>query len=285
MKKKIWFICILFLISIISSSCSTTKDTTKGKIKLGVTSWKENIATANMWKVLLEQKGYKVELMYLEKAAVWTGLARGDVDANLEVWLPVTDKPLYEKYKDDVVIKSKWYEGTGLGLIVPSYMTNINSIEDLNAHKDEFNNKIIGIEPGSSLMRLTDKAIKEYGIELNLIQSSEAAMMSELKRAYSQKKPIAVTLWNPHWAFSEFDLKYLKDPKKVYGEKDDIYYSVRKGFEKDYPELIKYFDKWKMTDKQLGTLMVMLNKTKDPEQAAKEWIKQNKKVVDTWMND
>lgn len=38
----------------------------KGKIKLGVTSWK-NIATANMWKVLLEQKGYKVELMYLEK--------------------------------------------------------------------------------------------------------------------------------------------------------------------------------------------------------------------------
>ncbi|MDM5188157.1 glycine betaine ABC transporter substrate-binding protein [Bacillus sp. DX4.1] len=285
MKKKIWLICILFLISIISSSCSTTKDTTKGKIKLGVTSWKENIATANMWKVLLEQKGYKVELMYLEKAAVWTGVARGDVDANLEVWLPVTDKPLYEKYKDDVVIKSKWYEGTGLGLVVPSYMTNINSIEDLNTHKDEFNNKIIGIEPGSSLMRLTDKTIKEYGIELNLIQSSEAAMMSELKKAYNQKKPVAVTLWNPHWAFSEFDLKYLKDPKKVYGEKDDIYYSVRKGFEKDYPELIKYFDKWKMTDEQLGTLMVMLNKTKDPEQAAKEWIKQNKEVVDTWMND
>ncbi len=28
----------------------------KEKIKLGVTSWKENIATANMWKVLLEEK-------------------------------------------------------------------------------------------------------------------------------------------------------------------------------------------------------------------------------------
>ena len=61
----------------------------KEKIKLGVTSWKENIATANMWKVLLEQKGYKVELMYLEKAAIWTGVARGDVDANLEYGYPL----------------------------------------------------------------------------------------------------------------------------------------------------------------------------------------------------
>ncbi|TBL05101.1 MULTISPECIES: glycine betaine ABC transporter substrate-binding protein [Bacillus cereus group] len=283
MKKKIWLLCILLLISIITTSCSGVNSNAKGKIKIGVTSWKENIATANMWKVLLEQKGYKVELLYLEKAAVWTGVARGDVDANLEVWLPITDKLLYEKYKDDVVIKSAWYKGTGLGLVVPSYMTDINSIEDLNANKDKFNNKIIGIEPGSSLMGLTDKAIHKYGIELNLVQSSEAAMMSELKKAYNQKKPIAVTLWNPHWAFSEFDLKYLKDPKKVYGEKDDIYYSVRKGFEKDYPELIKYFDNWNMTDEQLGTLMTMINESNDPEQAAEKWIRKNKKLVDAWM--
>ena len=101
----------------------------------------------------------------------------------------------------------------------PFLYENINSIEDLNAHKDELENKIVGIEPGSSLMNLTNKAMKEYDIKLKLVQSSEVAMMSELKKAYTKKKPIAVTLWNPHWGFSEFDLKYLKDPKKVYGEK------------------------------------------------------------------
>ncbi|WP_263703668.1 glycine betaine ABC transporter substrate-binding protein [Bacillus thuringiensis] len=285
MRKKIWLICLALFITMIFTSCNATNANSKGKIKLGVTSWKENIATANMWKVLLEQKGYKVELMYLEKAAIWTGVARGDVDANLEVWLPVTDKPLNDRYKDDIVLKSKWYEGTGLGLVVPSYMKNINSIDDLNAHKDELDNKIVGIEPGSSLMNLTNKAMKEYDIKLKLVQSSEAAMMSELKKAYTKKKPIAVTLWNPHWGFSEFDLKYLRDPKKVYGEKDDIYYSVRKGFEKDHPDIIKYFDKWKMNDEQLGTLMVELNKTKDPEEAVRKWIKNNQALVDEWIKD
>lgn len=40
-----------------------------------------------------------------------------------------------------------------------------------------------------------------------------------------------------------------------------------------------------MTDEQLGTLMVMLNKTKDPEQAARDWIKKNQQVVDSWIKD
>ncbi len=42
-------------------------------------------------------------------------------------------------------------------------------------------------------MNLTNKAMKEYDIKLKLVQSSEAAMMSELKKAYTKKKPIAVT--------------------------------------------------------------------------------------------
>ena len=69
----------------------------------------------------------------------------------------------------------------------PFLYENINSIEDLNAHKDELDNKIVGIEPGSSLMNLTNKAMKEYDIKLKLVQSSEVAMMSELKKAYTKR--------------------------------------------------------------------------------------------------
>ena len=92
--------------------------------------------------------------------------------------------------------------------------------------------------------------------------------MSELKKAYTKRNQ-SLLRFGIRIGFSEFDLKYLKDPKKVYGEKDDIYYSVRKGFEKDHPDIIKYFDKWKMNDEQLGTLMVELNKTKRSEKRTK----------------
>jgi glycine betaine/proline transport system substrate-binding protein len=48
---------------------------------------------------------------------------------------------------------------------------------------------------------------------------------------------------------------------------------------------VKYFDQWKMNDEQLGTLMVMLNKTKDPEEAARKWIKKNQALVDEWIKE
>ena len=38
-----------------------------------------------------------------------------------------------------------------------------------------------------------------------------------------------------------------------------------------------------MNDEQLGTLMVELNKTKDPEEAARKWIKKNQALVDEWI--
>ena len=38
-----------------------------------------------------------------------------------------------------------------------------------------------------------------------------------------------------------------------------------------------------MNDEQLGTLMVELNKTKDPEEAARKWIKNNQALVDEWV--
>ena len=72
----------------IFSSCNATNANSKGKIKLGVTSWKKH-CNCKYVEGTTRTKGYKVELMYLEKAAIWTGVARGDVDANLKYGYPL----------------------------------------------------------------------------------------------------------------------------------------------------------------------------------------------------
>lgn len=292
MKKRLLLIVTMLFVVILLVSCAggnaennkNTKQATdnKGKLRFGINNWAENVAVSNMWKVLLEREGYEIELNTLEKSPVWTGIAQGDLDIAPEVWLPITDEPLYEEYKDDVELKEIWYEETGLGLAVPSYM-DINSLEELNDNKSKFDSKIVGIDAGASLMGLTRDAIEEYGLDYELIESSETAMLSELQNAYENEEPIVVTLWNPHWVFSEYDLKYLEDPKKVYGEADDIYFMTRKGFEDEYPEVVKWLNNWKMDDDSLGELMAIGQELDDPVEAAKQWIEENRDLVDEWM--
>ena len=96
--------------------------------------------------------------------------------------------------------------------------------------------KIIGIEPGAGLMKLTKTAIEDYGLDdWQLIEGSSAAMVAELKKAYNNKEPIIVTGWSPHWMFSSFDLKYLEDPNGSFGGAEDINTLVRKGLKQDAP--------------------------------------------------
>ncbi|MDQ0483596.1 glycine betaine ABC transporter substrate-binding protein [Guptibacillus hwajinpoensis] len=261
---------------------SSSEEESKGTVTFGLNNWAENIAVSNMWKVILEEKGYDIELKSMEKAPVWAGISQGDLDVAAEVWLPATDKPLYEEYKDDLKLHKTWYEGTGLGLVVPSYM-DITSIEELNQKKDELGlEQIVGIDPGASLMEMSRTALEEYSLNYELVDSSGPAMMSELKKAYENEEPIVVTLWNPHWAFAEYDLKYLEDPKKVYGEADDIYYMTRTDFEEDHPEIVEWMNKWKMDDDSLGSLMATIKEADDAESGAKQWIEENQELVSEW---
>ncbi|MCD7035493.1 glycine betaine ABC transporter substrate-binding protein [Metabacillus sp. GX 13764] len=280
----------MLLLSFFLTSCSNPLAESQKKVKLGLINWVDSISVAYLWKAILEKKGYNVQMMELDKGAMWTGVARGDVDITGYVWLPQTDKPYYDKYKDKVEVGGSWYKGAKLGLAVPEYMKDVNSIEDLNKHSSEFGGKIFGIDPGSSLMQLSQTVQKEYGLKTDLIESSEAAMLTELNKAYEQKKPVVVTLWNPHWIFSVEKLKYLEDPKGVYGKPDNIHYMMKKGFSKEHPEIVKMYEKWDMTDKELSQLIKYVNESTsgdagyEPEKGVKKWMDENPELVKKWMN-
>ncbi|AZB42657.1 glycine betaine ABC transporter substrate-binding protein [Bacillus sp. FJAT-42376] len=291
MKKWNAAIMTAIVFTLVLASCSSPLGDNKKKIKIGMINWIDNISTAYLWKVLLEEKGYDVEMMELDKAANWTGVARGDIDIQGNVWLPVTDKPFYDKYKGDVDLHDQWYKGTKLGIAVPSYMKDINTIDDLNQNKDQLAGKVFGIDPGSSLMQLTDKMKKDYDLDYTIVESSEAAMLVELKKAYKNKKPIAVTLWSPHWIFSDLDLKYLEDTKGSYGKPDNIQYMTRKGFAKEHPDIIKWMDNWELTDDQMSELIKYVNDAAEsdegyyPERGAKKWVEKNRELTDSWFEE
>lgn len=283
MKKWSLLLSIVFVVAVLAG-CSDKKD--EKSIKLAYVAWDSEIASTNVVKEVLESKlGYKVEMLQVDAGPMWAGIADGSADAMVAAWLPGTHASYLEKYKSDVVDLGPNLDGTKIGLTVPAYM-DIQSIEDLNKPENvsALKKQIIGIEPGAGIMMATEKAIKEYGLkDYTLVESSSAAMAQELQKAYDNKQPIVVTGWTPHWMFAKMDLKYLDDPKGIYGGDEQIHTMVRKGLDKDNKDAYTFLDQFNWKPEDMAKVMVAIQGGKSPEDAAKDWVKENADKVDAWV--
>lgn len=270
-----------------SESAAESADET---IDIGQISWAENIAVTNMWKVILEEEGYDVEFHLLDMGTQMAALANDELDVNLEFWLPVQDKNYLEQYQEQIDFSEEvWYDNAKVGLVVPAYMEDINSIEDLNENKELFENQITGFDPGAGTMDTTEEMIAEYELDFELVPSSEPAMLTAIEEAIREEAPIVAPLWNPHRVFSEMDLKYLDDPKNMFGETEKIHHAKRLGFADDFPEVNQWLKNWKMDDDSIGELMSYVAEAEEageePIVGAEKWVEDNQDLINEWLSE
>ncbi|MFG2308184.1 ABC transporter permease/substrate binding protein [Streptomyces sp. NPDC048566] len=269
-----------------TSTAADGENVGKGKkVTIGYIPWDEGVASTFLWKEVLEERGYKVDVKQFDAGPLYTSLAQGDVDFETDSWLPTTHAQYWKKYGKQLDDLGSWYGPTSLELSVPAYMKGIDSLEDLKGKADLFDGKITGIESSAGMMGLLkSKVLKEYGLdkEYKVVDSSTPAMLAELKRAYAKQKPIVATLWSPHWAYSDYKLKKLKDPKGAWGKGDGVHTLSRKGFAQDNPVVGRWLKNFKMTEKQLTDLEAEINKVGKGKQqdAVRAWLKKNPGVVD-----
>jgi glycine betaine/proline transport system substrate-binding protein len=151
-------------------------------------------------------------------------------------------------------------------------------------YSEEMDYTITAIEPGAGVVQAAENATEEYdSLEGWDVQtSSSGAMATALGEAISNEEPIAVTGWSPHWKFAKYDLKYLEDPKGVFGEEETIETMVRKGLEDDMPEAYEVLDNFHWTPDDLEAVMLEISEGADPKEAAADWIEDNQDKVDEW---
>lgn len=274
---------VLFVLAGITRFFFQGRSNSGQTVKLSYVEWDSEVASTNVLAQVLKEEGYKVEITPLDNAVMWQSVAKGETDAMVSAWLPNTHGDQYKKYKSNIVDLGPNLKGVKLGLAVPTYMTDVNSIEDLSNQADK---KITGIEPGAGIMKAAQKAQKSYSnlSGWELVSSSTGAMTTALDQAYKNKKEIVVTAWSPHWMFAKYKLKYLKDPKKDFGSSESIHSITRKGLKKDMPKVNKIIDKFNWTQKDMESVMLDINNGASPEKAAKKWIKENPKKVASWTN-
>lgn len=253
-----------------------------------VAGWDEDVAASNLWKSLLEERGYTVNMQELDIASTFTGVANGQVDLYMDAWLPTTHQAYWDRFKDQLEVVTTWQEGKNT-VVVPDYVTDVNTIADLKGKAAQFDGRIVGIEAGAGEMKaMRERVIPGYGLEseYNLVEGSSPAMLASLDSAIKQKQPIVVTLWQPHWAFSRFPIKVLDDTQTAFGPPDQMQIVATKGWGEANPEVAGWLKNFKITPEQLSDLMLKIqNGGKGQEQAtAKQWAADNKQVVDAWFS-
>ena len=254
-------------------------------VNFGYVNWAEGVAMTHVVKAILEDElDYEVNATMADAGVVFTSLADGDTDFFIEGWLPVTHKDYIDRYGDDLEVLGANYEGARIGTVVPEYV-EIDSLEELKGQEDKFEGQIVGIDAGAGVMQATEAAIEEYELDMELLTGSEPVMTASIQDAIDNEEWVAVTGWTPHWKFNEWDLKFLDDPKGVYGEAETLHTIAKKDVQEDenLADALEFIENFEMDDDQLSNLMHEFEEGSDEETTAREWIEENKELVDSWL--
>lgn len=271
-------------------------------VKLAYVEWSTEIASTHLVKAVLQEKlGTSCDAIPMEADQMWAAVASGEVDAIVAAWLPETHGHYYAEVQDQVDNLGPNLEGARIGLVVPNVSVGrqtigtglknasyikAESIADLNAYVREFKGKIIGIDPAAGVMNKTRQAITAYGLRgYRLVNGSEISMTAELSNAIRKQRWIVVTGWSPHWMFGRWDMRFLEDPKGIFGGEEYIATMARKGLKQDMPDVYRFLDRFYWTPDEMDQLMVWIKDDDGmfPYDKALRWMRYNEKRVRSWL--
>lgn len=261
----------------------------RGEITIGVfNGWEEGIAASELWKHILEEEGYTVTLDYADPAPIFSGLAAGDYDFNLDVWKPVTHGDYIDEFGESMEDYGAWNEEASNHLAV-NEDAPIQSLDELAEHADEFNNTLVGIDPGAGLtQQIENEVIPTYELEsMEYITSSTPAMLQELDTAISNGDNIVVSLWRPHWAYEAYPIRDLEDPEGTLGVQESLHTYAREGLSEDFPDVAEWLQNFTMDGETLHSLesvMFFEVETDDYGPIVAEWVAENQDYVDSLTN-
>jgi glycine betaine/proline transport system substrate-binding protein len=256
-------------------------------IKIGFSAWADAEFVTKLAAKLIETRlNTKVQLVQTDVAPLYQGVTRGDVDAMLMAWLPQTHADYWKRVEGKIEELGTLYSGAKLGWVVPAYVpeSEVASIADLAKPevRSKLGGRIQGIEPGAGLTRLSNEAVKKYGLDYTLQESSEAAMLTTVDRAIRGKRWIVATAWSPHWMFGKYDLRYLTDPEGALGAEERVVGIARTGFSAEHAEATAFLKRLNLPLAELESAMLDAQNT-DYAKAVDKYIAEHTARVNYWV--
>jgi glycine betaine/proline transport system substrate-binding protein len=268
-----------------AASCST--------VRLSDVGWTDITATTAVASQILTGLGYTPDVKILSVPVTFASLKNNDLDVFLGNWMPAQTNDI-TKYVDEGSIERVHtnLEGAKYTLAVPKYLYDkgLKSFADLSKFHDELGGKIYGIEPGNDGNSLVVKMIEkdDFGTkDFELVASSEQGMLSQVARATKSEKPIVFLGWAPHPMNTNFQMEYLSGGDAYFGPNfggATVHTVTRKGYSTECPNIGTLLKNMTFSlDAENQIMGAITDKSEQPAQAAKEWLKANPAALDAWL--
>ncbi|MBE8157936.1 MAG: choline ABC transporter substrate-binding protein [Betaproteobacteria bacterium] len=264
-----------------------------GTVRFSDVGWTDITATTAAASVVLEGLGYKADVKVLSVPITYTSMANGDIDVFLGNWMPTMEGDI-ASYRDagtvDTVRENLEGAKYTLATTKKSAGKGLKSFADIAKFRDSLDGKIYGIEPGNDGNRLILDMIEKdaFGLKgFEVVESSEAGMLSQVERANKRGKDIVFLGWEPHPMNANFDMAYLTGGDDFFGPNlggATVFTNTRAGYVGECKNVGALLKNLKFTLAMENEIMgAILNDGADPEDAATSWLKANTDVLDGWL--
>ncbi len=285
------FAAALGLAAVLSSGAAWAGDAEScKKVRLSDVGWTDIQATTGVTFNLLTALGYEPEVIQLSVPVTYQSLKNNDLDVFLGNWMPSMTADIKDYSADgSVETISQNLEGAGYGLVVPNYVAEggVKTLTDIGKFKDKFSNKIYGIEAGNDGNRIIlDMIAKpESNLEgFELVESSEAGMLTQAEQAMKNNEWIAFLGWTPHPVMGEMKITYLEGMGDSGFGAATVHTNVRKGYLTECPNVGKFIQNLKFDLSMENTMMDAILKGGSPNDVARDWLKANPDSATPWLN-
>jgi glycine betaine/proline transport system substrate-binding protein len=256
--------------------------------------WTDISVTTAVASEVLESLGYKTKTTLLSIPVTYRALSSGkELDVFLGNWMPTTENDI-KPFRDAGTVETVRanLHGAKYTLAVPDYVydAGLRDFADIARFKDKLNGHLYGIEPGNDGNRLIQSMIDKdaFGLkDFKMVESSEAGMLSQLKRATRKNEWMVFLGWEPHPMNTRNKMKYLSGGDDFFGPnygQATVYTNVRKGYLQECSNVGQLLQNMEFSLAMENHLMdAVLNQNQKPRAAAKAWLKAHPEVLQAWL--
>jgi glycine betaine/proline transport system substrate-binding protein len=262
-------------------------------IRMSDPGWTDISSTNAIATAVLNGLGYETNIDTLSVLVGYQSMQNKDIDVFLGNWMPAQQKFIDELNAANAVeVIVKNLTGAKFTLAVPTSVAakGIKDFADLGPNGDSFKKQIYGIEPGAPANENMRRMIAsgDFGLTgWEVVESSEAAMLSQVARAERANENIVFLAWAPHPMNAKFDLTYLSGGDAYFGANyggADVYTLARTGWSAECPNAAQLLKNMVFTIELENEMMgKILDDGKTPAEAAAEWLKANPTAIEPWL--